>query len=112
MDSASHTITTVTQSPARACSATVPPHPSNSSSGCAAITSTRLFTAPHLARPVQVGERRAMPGAPVLVLELEQHDGTLAAGDGLSACCSHRTHDGTDDLAGSRRECHARGKAG
>src|SRR3989442_14400990 len=34
----------VTVSPAFTCSATVPPHPRSSSSGCAAITRTRLGT--------------------------------------------------------------------
>src|SRR5712692_2255330 len=43
-------MTVVTVSPAFTCSATVPPHPKSSSSGCAAITSTRLGTRPLLRR--------------------------------------------------------------
>src|SRR5437762_5578793 len=86
-----------TSSPARTCSATVPPHPRTSSSGWAAITRTRLGervlidVGPHPPGPQLVAQVAAPQDRAILLLELEQHDHTfpavflLAAGDHLPA---------------------------
>src|SRR5260221_4941431 len=84
-DSPSQAITAVTSSPARACSAAVPPQPSSSSSGCAAITRTRLLIGPPLPGPRLLGERAPLEHRAVLGLELEQRDGSLAARHQLAA---------------------------
>src|SRR2546429_4715858 len=106
-----------TSSPARTCSATVPPHPSTSSSGWAAITRTRLGErvlvdiGPHPPGPQLVAQGAAPQDGAVLLLELEQHDHAfpavflVAAGDHLPARLRDGTHEGTQHgpgLDGSR----------
>src|SRR5689334_2937045 len=108
-----------TSSPARTCSATVPPHPSTSSSGWAAITRTRLGervlidTGPQPAGPQLIAQVAAPQDRAVFLLELEQHDHALAAlflvaaGDHLPACL----RDGTHERAQHRAGPDARGRA-
>src|SRR5919197_5686424 len=91
-----------TASPARAWSATVPPHPNTSSSGWAAMTRTRLGervcidTGPGATGPQLVAQVPAPQDRPVLLLELEQHHHAfpaivlLAAGDHLAARLGYR----------------------
>src|SRR5438270_11256830 len=97
-----------TSSPARACSATVPPHPSTSSSGWAAITRTRLGervlidVGPDPPGPQLVAQVPAPQGRAVLLLELEQHADALAtvfllaAGDHLAARLRDGAHQRTE----------------
>src|SRR5256885_9789144 len=104
-DSPSQAMAVCTSSPARTCSATVPPHPSTSSSGWAAITRTRLGervlidVGPHPPGPQLVAQVAASQDRAVLLLELEQHDHAfpavflLAAGDHLPARLRDRTHE-------------------
>src|SRR5207237_7920699 len=94
--------------PARACSATVPPHPNTSSSGWAAITRTRLGervligTGPHPSGPQLIAQVPAPQDRAVFLLELEQHDHALAAvflvaaGDHLPARLGHGAHQRTE----------------
>src|SRR5438552_3746400 len=101
-----------TSSPARAWSATVPPHPNTSSSGWAAITRTRLGervlidTGPHATGPRLVTQIPTPQDGAVLLRELEQHDDALAAlsfvaaGDHLPACLGHGTHERTEHRPG------------
>src|SRR5437763_9169369 len=116
-DSPSQTMAVCTSSPARTCSATVPPHPSTSSSGWAAITRTRLGErvlidiGPHPPGPQLVAQGAAPQDGAVLLLELEQHDHAfpavflVAAGDHLPARLRDGTHERTQHgpgLDGSR----------
>src|SRR5256885_14042696 len=111
-DSPSQAMAVYTSSPARVCSATVPPHPSTSSSGWAAITRTRLgervlidagpyASGPQLVAQVPSPQRRA-----ILLLELEQHDDAfaavflLAAGDHLPARLRDGAHERAEHRAG------------
>src|SRR5207302_2496887 len=116
-----------TSSPARTCSATVPPHPSTSSSGWAAITRTRLGErvlidiGPHPPGPQLVAQGAAPQDGAVLLLELEQHDHAfppvflVAAGDHLPARLRDGTHSGTQHglgLDGSRVSVVAQEESG
>src|SRR5438105_5606465 len=97
-DSPSQAIAAYTSLPARACSATVPPHPNTSSSGWAAITRTRLGECvligigPHPSGPQLIAQVPAPQDRAVFLRQLEQHDHALAAvfllaaGDHLPAC--------------------------
>src|ERR1043165_4704383 len=98
-DSPSHAITAVTSSPSRAWSAAVPPQPRSSSSGWAAITSTRLAIGPPLSGPGLLGQGVTPEHGAVLPFELEQHDGALTARHQLAARFGHRAHHRTEDLA-------------
>src|SRR2546429_4361987 len=106
-----------TSSPARVCSATVPPHPNTSSSGWAAITRTRLGervlidTGPHATGPQLVTQIPTPQDGAIFLLELEQHDHALApvfllaAGDHLPACLRDGAYERTQHgpgLDGSR----------
>src|SRR5437879_3817356 len=75
-DSPSHPITEVTVSPADACSPAVPPHPSSSSSGCAAMIRTRSAIAPPLPGPRLIAQLAAAQDRAVVVFELQQQDGS------------------------------------
>src|SRR2546430_15769266 len=111
-DSPSQAWAVCTSSPARACSATVPPHPSTSSSGWAAITRTRLGervlidVGPAPPGPQLVAQVPAPQCRAVLLLELEQHDDALAAlfllaaGDHLPARLRDGAHQRTEHGAG------------
>src|SRR2546421_8580729 len=104
-DSPSQAMAVCTSSPARTCRATVPPHPSTSSSGWAAITRTRLGErvlidgGPHPPGPQLVAQVAASQDRAVRLLELEQHDHAfpavflLAAGDHLPAGLRDGTHE-------------------
>src|SRR5260221_5421388 len=95
-------MTDVPWSPAFACSATVPPQPRSSSSGCAAITSTRLGMGEPLARPRLVAELAALEDGPVLGLHVEQDDRAATARDELPAGVGVRAHHRADHIAGVR----------
>src|SRR5256885_16255757 len=96
-----------TSSPARVCSATLPPHPNTSSSGWAAITRTRLGervlidTRPHATGPQLVTQIPTPQDGAVLLLELEPHHPAFAplfpfaAGDPLPARPRDGPHDRT-----------------
>src|SRR2546426_5406231 len=99
-DSPSHTMTAVTQSPARACSATVPPHPSSSSSGCAATTRIRLGISPDPSGPLPLGEVAPLEDLAVVGLELEQQHGPRATCHELPAGALHRADHRPEHLAG------------
>src|SRR2546423_1123846 len=93
-----------TSSPARACRARVPPHPSTSSSGWAAITRTRLtgrfiVAAPAFPRPWLLAQRPAPQHGAIVCLELEQHDRALSTGHQLPAGGCERAHDGAEHRA-------------
>src|SRR5262249_11208189 len=78
----------------------VPPHPSNSSSGCAAITSTRRSgIAPHLARPGLFTQGAAMNDVAVVVLQLQRDDRPAATGNHLTARTRLRAIHRPNDLA-------------
>src|SRR5207247_6178172 len=98
--SPSQAITAVTSSPARACSAAVPPQPSSSSSGCAAITRTGLLIGPPLPGPWLLGKRSALEHRPVLGFDLEQHHRPVAAGHQLAAGLRDRAHHRTENGPG------------
>src|SRR5205823_11031028 len=125
-DSPSQAMAVCTSSPARTCSATVPPHPSTSSSGWAAITRTRLGErvlidiGPHPPGPQLVAQGAAPQDGAVLLLELEQHDHAfppvflVAAGDHLPARLRDGTHerpqhgpglDGSRGAVAAQEEC-------
>src|SRR5256886_2559593 len=106
-----------TSSPARVCSATVPPHPNTSSSGWAAITRTRLGervlidTGPHATGPQLVTQIPTPQDGAICLLEPDQHDRALppvslpAAGDDLPACLRGGAYERTQHgpgLDGSR----------
>src|SRR5207248_9469279 len=90
-DSPSQAMAVCTSSPARTCSATVPPHPRTSSSGWAAITRTRLGervlidVGPHPPGPQLVAQVAAPQDRASLLLQLEQHDHALPAVSLLAA---------------------------
>src|ERR1700736_936091 len=96
-------MTDVTQSPALTWRATVPPQPSSSSSGWAAMTSTRFESgviSPARSRPALLAELPALQHEPVLSLDLQQRDCTLAAPHRLPASCIDSAHDRPDHLSG------------
>src|SRR6266446_1473012 len=95
-------MTDVTLSPACTWRATVPPQPRTSSSGWAAMTRTRFLSSailPAPSRPILVAELAARQHAPIVALQLQQCDGTLAAPHRLPAGFLNWAHDRPDDLS-------------
>src|SRR5882762_4188266 len=93
----------VTQSPALTWRATVPPQPSSSSSGWAAMTRTRLgsgIVSPPRSCPALLAELPSLQHSTVLSLDLEQRDRALATPHGLTAGVRDRAHDRSDDQPG------------
>src|ERR1700682_627565 len=95
-------MTDVTLSPARTWRATVPPHPSSSSSGWAAMTRTRLgsvIVSPGRSHPALVAQLPSLQHATVLAFDLEQSNRTVAAPHRRPAGLRHGPDDRPDDLS-------------
>src|SRR5918996_2368047 len=97
-------INVTTRCPRRVCSAMVPPQPSTSSSGCAAMTSASALPAsavmPDHPLPGLLAQLHALKHAAVGFLQLEKQKRTGAAGDDLTAGPGLRAPTRTEDGAG------------
>src|SRR5438105_11675743 len=102
-------MTEVTWSPAFACRATVPPQPRTSSSGCAAMTRTRLgmdgcfaFGLETQASPELIAEGATTETIASGVFQLEQDHRARAARHELSTGGLHRADDRPEHFTGFR----------